>query len=356
MAYLRRAIRFGVSHPAVVNHPASGDHPASREPSGRFHGYQQLFHLLVRAELSVRGYLGRYIPPPARLGHHDQYGHGRNGEEKLCGGWPRGPLRSKTLNEEYRMREFIKGSVLQGLNRIYTWWIEDRAEDSVVEVGLNLKWWPIHASFSQPGNPKTFSDQVTAAIEFHLEEIKKRQSCNGIIHGATICLQVTISRDDQHRIVSRKAEKSSQQLLQERYEDGDREVGLLGAPSGKFEYYVQYSKPDSHNQYPIKPTGWDLNKPRQHDRSVVRHTEQRDRTAKTFRPSVTEGDLKGSICGSKPEEKKRVICEAVEDGTVDLFAETSRDKNDVTDVKQVEDGTYDSMAEMSKAKDDDELL
>ncbi|KAF3431793.1 hypothetical protein FNV43_RR26529 [Rhamnella rubrinervis] len=72
---------------------------------------------------------------------------------------------------------------------------------------------------------------------------------------------VTISGMIKIAIRSRKAEKSSQQLLQERYEDGDREVGLLGAPSGKFEYYVRYSKPDSHNQYPIKPTGWDLNKP-----------------------------------------------------------------------------------------------
>ncbi|KAF3438474.1 hypothetical protein FNV43_RR21236 [Rhamnella rubrinervis] len=26
---------------------------------------------------------GRYIPPPARLDHHNQYGHGRNGEGEI---------------------------------------------------------------------------------------------------------------------------------------------------------------------------------------------------------------------------------------------------------------------------------
>ena len=47
-------------------------------------------------------------------------------------------------------------------------------------------------------------------------------------------LQITISRNDQHRIVSQKAEKGSQQLLREKYKDGDSEVGLLGESSGKF--------------------------------------------------------------------------------------------------------------------------
>ena len=44
-------------------------------------------------------------------------------------------------------------------------------------------------------------------------------------------LQVTNSRNDQHRIVSQKAEKGSQQLLRKKYENGDSEVGLLGEPS-----------------------------------------------------------------------------------------------------------------------------
>lgn len=35
-------------------------------------------------------------------------------------------------------------------------------------------------------------------------------------------------------------EKSQQQIFQERYENGDPEVGLLGDPSGKFDYFVLY--------------------------------------------------------------------------------------------------------------------
>lgn len=38
----------------------------------------------------------------------------------------------------------------------------------------------------------------------------------------------------------RNGKKSSQQLLQERYEAGDLELGFLGDPSGKFDYYVLY--------------------------------------------------------------------------------------------------------------------
>lgn len=40
----------------------------------------------------------------------------------------------------------------------------------------------------------------------------------------------------------RKGKKTPQQLLQDRYEKGDPEVGLLGEPSGKFDFYVLYPK------------------------------------------------------------------------------------------------------------------
>jgi len=49
--------------------------------------------------------------------------------------------------------------------------------------------------------------------------------------------------------------KSIQQQLKERYEAGDPRVGLLGEPSGKFDYYVLY--PDPLPSEPIIPTGWD---------------------------------------------------------------------------------------------------
>lgn len=40
----------------------------------------------------------------------------------------------------------------------------------------------------------------------------------------------------------KEKKKSSQQKLHERYQAGDPEVGLLGEPSGKFDYYVLYPK------------------------------------------------------------------------------------------------------------------
>ena len=51
--------------------------------------------------------------------------------------------------------------------------------------------------------------------------------------------------------------KSSQQLLRERYENGDPEVGLLGEHSGKFDYYVLYPRYSSLDHPPVVPTGWD---------------------------------------------------------------------------------------------------
>lgn len=53
----------------------------------------------------------------------------------------------------------------------------------------------------------------------------------------------------------KKNKKSPQQLLQDRYEKGDPEVGLLGEPSGKFDFYVLYPKnrPDFDPIFPTPP-------------------------------------------------------------------------------------------------------
>ncbi|KAF3432609.1 hypothetical protein FNV43_RR27349 [Rhamnella rubrinervis] len=82
----------------------------------------------------------------------------------------------------------------------------------------------------------------------------------------------------------------------------------------------------SCHKYPIKPTGWDLDKPRQHNvRSTNRHTKRRDWTLKTFRSPIKEIE---------------------EYGIVDPLVETSNGKNDVT---------ADSSTKNSKDKDDDFL-
>lgn len=54
----------------------------------------------------------------------------------------------------------------------------------------------------------------------------------------------------------RKGKKSPQQLLQERYEAGDPEVGLLGDPSEKFDYYVLYLKKKTPFNDALPPDDW----------------------------------------------------------------------------------------------------
>ncbi|ESQ47393.1 hypothetical protein EUTSA_v10028344mg [Eutrema salsugineum] len=56
------------------------------------------------------------------------------------------------------------------------------------------------------------------------------------------CDYCLMSSSDEEEKPRRRKKKSSQQILKERYESGDPEVGLLGEPTGKeFEYYVLYS-------------------------------------------------------------------------------------------------------------------
>ncbi|KAF3445998.1 hypothetical protein FNV43_RR11176 [Rhamnella rubrinervis] len=50
------------------------------------HGYQQVVPAVGQGQQAFQAAVdntGRYIPPPARLGHHDQYGNGRNGQGEV---------------------------------------------------------------------------------------------------------------------------------------------------------------------------------------------------------------------------------------------------------------------------------
>ncbi|GJR07944.1 hypothetical protein Tco_0790596 [Tanacetum coccineum] len=63
------------------------------------------------------------------------------------------------------------------------------------------------------------------------------------------CLHEAAKIDDDEDLP--KKQKSSQQKLKRRYEKGDPTVGLLGEPSGKFDYYVLY--PKAEPSQPLSP-------------------------------------------------------------------------------------------------------
>ncbi|KAF3456741.1 hypothetical protein FNV43_RR01395 [Rhamnella rubrinervis] len=223
---------------------------------------------------------GRYIPPPIRLGYQDQYGHGMNGQGEIymAGEWPKrrnddvasqnGPTQYEDiLNEEYQHKNSLKGTYYKDPNLdINLVELEDLVKDNTTEVRLA---------------------EVVATRPY---------MCRGLV----------------------------------KYENRDPEVGLLGAPSGKFEYYMQYSKPDSYHQYPIKHIGWDLDKPRQHDvHSIDRHTKRRDWTVKTFKPLVKEDD----VTAVKQVEEDRIVypldeTNVKDDVAVNSSSKISKDKND----------------------------
>lgn len=78
-----------------------------------------------------------------------------------------------------------------------------------------------------------------------MEPVGKHQDCDCT---CADCLedsyQVELDLEYEHKYMHKKRkQKSPQQLLQDRYEKGDPQVGLLGEPSGKFDYYVLYPKP-----------------------------------------------------------------------------------------------------------------
>lgn len=78
------------------------------------------------------------------------------------------------------------------------------------------------------------------------------------------CIEGSSSSNQQADLSRRKEYRStgapSQQVLKERYDAGDPEVGILGEHSGKFDYYVLYSSPklsdvSSSDDFSIGPHG-----------------------------------------------------------------------------------------------------
>lgn len=57
-------------------------------------------------------------------------------------------------------------------------------------------------------------------------------------------MEIELELEQKRRLYHKKKNirKSPQQLIQERYENGDLEIGLLREPSGKFDYYILYQK------------------------------------------------------------------------------------------------------------------
>nr|GEX51999.1 putative zinc finger, CCHC-type [Tanacetum cinerariifolium] len=92
---------------------------------------------------------------------------------------------------------------------------------------------------------------ITPTNQEHAQEVKHIwwDVCN-----CESCLDEAAKINDDAEDLPRKR-KSSQQILKRRYEKGDPTVGLLGEPSGKFDYYVLYPKaepnqPPSPSQLP----------------------------------------------------------------------------------------------------------
>ncbi|KAK1398016.1 hypothetical protein POM88_007879 [Heracleum sosnowskyi] len=102
---------------------------------------------------------------------------------------------------------------------------------------------PIH-SFNAKGNPNYEFKDEDGHIFWGI------YNCNA-------CLDAQWEDDEEDDYRSRKGRKKSiQQKLKERYEKGDPEVGLLGEESGKFDYYVLYSK-RSQECNMLQPSSYD---------------------------------------------------------------------------------------------------
>ncbi|KAL2499233.1 Uncharacterized protein Adt_24783 [Abeliophyllum distichum] len=77
------------------------------------------------------------------------------------------------------------------------------------------------------------------------------QSHEGHIYwDVCFCKRCTKRTGSDNRLI-----RSSQHKLQKEYEQNSPHVGLLGEPSGKFDYYVTYTPPPRTDD-PIVPTGW----------------------------------------------------------------------------------------------------
>ncbi|GKA06091.1 putative reverse transcriptase domain-containing protein [Tanacetum coccineum] len=87
------------------------------------------------------------------------------------------------------------------------------------------------------------------------------------------CLDETAKIDDDDEDLPKKR-KSSQQKLKRRYEKGDPTVGLLGEPSGKFDYYVLYPKeePKYEQEFPALTAFEHLDSHTKHDWKIKNPT------------------------------------------------------------------------------------
>lgn len=109
---------------------------------------------------------------------------------------------------------------------------------------------------------------------FTMERVVRHQDCDCTCED---CLadsnQVQLDLEHERKYMQkRKSKKSPQKILQDRYEQGDPEVGLLGEPSGKFDYFVLYpkSRPDFDPIFPTPPPDdWG-----EHPSPPPRHTDQ----------------------------------------------------------------------------------
>lgn len=55
-------------------------------------------------------------------------------------------------------------------------------------------------------------------------------------------------------LLNKPKRKTSQKTLRDRYLAGDPQIGLLGEPSGKFDYYVLYETKKNTNSPPSTPS------------------------------------------------------------------------------------------------------
>ncbi|GKA69217.1 putative zinc finger, CCHC-type containing protein, partial [Tanacetum coccineum] len=94
----------------------------------------------------------------------------------------------------------------------------------------------------------TFHYQMAYRVQNHSLVILDSSQDNA--GDALICLDEAAKIDDDCKDLPKKR-KSSQQKLKRRYEKGDPTVGLLGEPSGKFDYYVLY--PKAEPSQPLSP-------------------------------------------------------------------------------------------------------
>ncbi|GJR02267.1 putative zinc finger, CCHC-type containing protein [Tanacetum coccineum] len=117
-----------------------------------------------------------------------------------------------------------------------------RYENGLVEIKF---------SSSQPKSDNVFPTGIHMITPTDQEPAQKVKHIWWDVCNCESCLDEAAKIDDDDEDLPKKR-KSSQQKLKRRYEKGDPIVGLLGEPSGKFNYYVLYPKADP-SQPPSPP-------------------------------------------------------------------------------------------------------